>query len=260
MSELAKIQESFQRALLTGDTRAILDEIRPSAKESAEVLLGVYQHAYVARLVGLLKADYPVLLRVLGADFFEPLACSYIARHPSRFANARWFGSAFPEHVAAREGAADDPLPVDVARLERALADVLDAADEPRLALADLASIDPDGWPHLVFTPHPAVRRLDLNTNARVIWLADARDEPLPEPTRLAEPERLLVYRPELTPRMRVLGYEEAMVWTEMAKGVRFGILCEMLATYGGEDDAALRAAGHLKLWIEEGLLAAPLP
>ena len=49
-------------------------------------------------------------------------------------------------------------------------------------------------------------------------------------------------------------------MWAEAAKGVRFGILCEMVATFGGEDGAELRAATYLKTWLDTGLLACVSP
>jgi hypothetical protein len=48
---------------------------------------------------------------------------------------------------------------------------------------------------------------------------------------------------------------DEAMMWDEAAKGVRFSVLCEMLSIYGGEDEAATRAAGYLQGWINAGML-----
>ena len=42
----------------------------------------------------------------------------------------------------------------------------------------------------------------------------------------------------------------------EAVKGVRFGVLCEMVATFVGEDDAELRAASYLKGWVDTGMLA----
>jgi len=36
------------------------------------------------------------------------------------------------------------------------------------------------------------------------------------------------------------------MLWDEAARGVRFGVLCEMAATYDDPDRAALHAAGYL--------------
>jgi hypothetical protein len=56
--------------------------------------------------------------------------------------------------------------------------------------------------------------------------------------------------------RFRPLEAEEAMMWSEAVKGVRFGVLCEMVATFAGEDEAELRAATYLKGWIDSGLLA----
>ena len=44
--------------------------------------------------------------------------------------------------------------------------------------------------------------------------------------------------------------------WDEAAKGVRFGVLCEMVATFAGEDDAELRATSYLKGWVDTGMLA----
>ena len=37
--------------------------------------------------------------------------------------------------------------------------------------------------------------------------------------------------------RFRPLSAEEAMMWDEAANGVRFGVLCEMVATFAGEDE-----------------------
>jgi len=36
-------------------------------------------------------------------------------------------------------------------------------------------------------------------------------------------------------------------MWDEAAKGVRFGVLCEMVSTFAGKDDAELRAASYPK-------------
>ena len=47
-----------------------------------------------------------------------------------------------------------------------------------------------------------------------------------------------LVWRQEFTARFRPLSTEEEMMWDEAAKGVRFGVLCEMVSTFAGEDDA----------------------
>jgi hypothetical protein len=82
-------------------------------------------------------------------------------------------------------------------------------------------------------------------------------DESAPPALRcLPEPQAILVWRQDVTARFRPLDPEEAMMWDEAAAGTRFGVLCEMVATYGGEDGADIRAASYLKDWVDMGSLA----
>jgi hypothetical protein len=60
----------------------------------------------------------------------------------------------------------------------------------------------------------------------------------------------------DVTTHFKPLGPEEAMMWDEAAAGARFGVLYEMVATYGGEDGADFRAASYLKDWVDMGNLA----
>jgi len=46
------------------------------------------------------------------------------------------------------------------------------------------------------------------------------------------------------------------MMWDEAAAGTCFGVLCEMVATHGGEEGADFRAASYLKDWVDMESLA----
>ena len=93
-------------------------------------------------------------------------------------------------------------------------------------------------------------------TNAADIWSALRNGAPPPQARALPQPQSILVWRQDVTSRFRTLEPEEAMMWNEAAAGTRFGVLCEMVATYGGEDDADFRAASYLKDWVDMGSLA----
>ena len=82
MTGLKELQESFQRGVLAGDD-SILGEIKGSAKESPDVLFGVYRNAYVLRLIEVLTEDYGQLHAYLGDARFAKLVRAYIAAHPS---------------------------------------------------------------------------------------------------------------------------------------------------------------------------------
>jgi hypothetical protein len=256
MKSLREIQESFQRGVLAGDD-AILAEVNDSDKENRKVLFGVYRNAYVVRLAEITGEDYEQLHAYLGDQSFAKLVKSYIAANPSDQRNARWFGRHLPAFIRADETYSAHPEIAELASLEKALADVFDGPDAEPLTIEALTTVPPEAWPNLVFTTHPAALRLTFDTNAADIWAALKEETAPPKAHRLPEPQAIILWRHEFMSRFRPFTAEEAMMWDEAAKGVRFGVLCEMVATFGGEEDAELRAATYLKGWIDTGMLAA---
>jgi hypothetical protein len=255
MKTLREIQDSFQRGILAGDD-AILAEVKDSDKEQRKVLFGVYRNAYVARLADILYEDYEQLHAYLGDQAFAELVKAYIAANPSDQRSARWFGRHLPAFVRNDATFAKHSEVVEIAELEKALADAFDGPDAEPLRIEALAAIVPEDWARLVFVPQPTAIRLTFTTNAADIWSALKSETAPPKPLRLPEPQAILVWRPDFMSRFRPLSTEEAMMWGEAAKGVRFGVLCEMVATFAGEDEAELRAATYLKGWVDMGMLA----
>ncbi|WP_168209660.1 HvfC/BufC N-terminal domain-containing protein [Chromobacterium paludis] len=89
--------------------------------------IGIYHHGYWMRLLECLRADYPMLRKLLGGPMFDWLARGYLAAQPSRTPSLHDLGCRFADFLAATQ---PDPeslacqLPVALARLERALAEV----------------------------------------------------------------------------------------------------------------------------------------
>jgi hypothetical protein len=254
MSDLARQQSEFQRAILTGDD-AILAEIPDSPKEKRETLFGVYRYAYSSRLVEAMRNDHKLLHIYLGDEMFDAMGHAYVAAYPSQHPNLRWFSASLPDFLKSAEAYGKYPVLSDLAALEKALNDAFDAVEAPVVAVADMAGFAPEAWAGLTFKAHPSARRLDLSTNAAAVWLALKADEDPPEPLSLEEPGRILVWRQDVTPVLHQLSAEEAMMWDEAASGIPFGVLCSMLATYDDPDGAAARGAGYLHGWVTAGLL-----
>jgi len=254
MSGLKALQESFQRGVLAGDD-TILDEIEGSAKETRDVLFGVYRNAYVLRLIEVLTEDYEQLHAYLGDAGFAKLARAYIDAHPSDRRSARDFGRHMPRFLRHADTYAKHSELAEIAELEKALGDAFDGSDAELLSLEHLAAIAPQDWPRLVFEPHPTAIRLTFTTNAVDLWSALYGEARPPKPRRLEERAAVIVWRQAFMSRFRPLPPEEAMMWDEAAKGVAFGVLCEMVATFAGTDGAELRAASFLKGWVDTGML-----
>jgi hypothetical protein len=252
---LAELQEHFLQAVICGDG-TVLRYIPPNSRTTSETLLGVYQHAYGARLVEVLRNDHPILAAYMGDEAFADMARRYVAAHPSRHPNARWFASKLPGFMARDADYRAYAELAEIASLEQTLGLAFDAEDAEALDVSGLAQYPPESWGDLSFVPHPSASLLAFSTNAFEIWLAlkDEGDPPLA--IRHNEPQRLLVWRREVTPAVRVALPEEAMMWSEAAQGVCFSRLCELVAVFGGADGADLRSAGYLLGWLNEGLLA----
>lgn len=255
MSGLAELQGALQRAILENDD-AVLAALAPGGRESREVLLGVYRNAYWARLAGIIGNDHEMLAAYMGEQPFAELARAYAEACPSAEPNARWVTRRLPDFIAATPPYANYRQLADLAELERALNDAFDSADGETVGVEALAAIAPEQWQFLCFQFHPSARRLDLASNAVAIWQA-LKDEEDPPTARLCDPaEAVLVWRSELTSRLRLLEPEEAAVWGQAAAGVAFGALCELLAERGDPDGAAARAAGYVQAWFSAGLVA----
>jgi hypothetical protein len=254
MSDFARQQGEFQRAILTGDD-SVLSEILDSPREKRETLFGVYRYAYGSRLVEAMGNDHELLHAYLGDEMFGEMGHAYVKARPSQHPNLRWFSQGLPEFLKSAEPYSNYPVLSDLAALEKALNDAFDGEDAPVVELSDMAGFAPEVWNDLKFAAHPTVARLDLATNASAIWLALKNDENPPDAEVLAEPSRLLVWRQDVTPMFRELSTEEAMMWDEAASGIPFGVLCAMLAIYDDPDNAAARGAGYLHGWVTSGLL-----
>jgi hypothetical protein len=256
MSALADLQSAFQDYLL-GRPNDMPARVRATSKADAATLLAVYGAAYVARLVEALQNDFPGLYVWMGAQRFDALARAYVAAHPSRQPNARWFGRDLPAFVRRAAPWAGDAAVGDLAALDWAVGEAFDAADSDLVTFADLAGQPPDAWPTLCFAVVPSARRLDLQSNADAIRRAATTAAPLPA-AETGTLHALLVWRRGLEVEILALEPDAASAFDALAAGEPFAAICDRLGRFhAGEEAAAMRAAGLLRAWIELDLIAA---
>ena len=252
--KLKDFQDRFQRAIIAGDD-AILKDIPDGPHETKANLLGIYRDAYVLRLIDVMAADHERLHAYLGDDNFRAMARAYIARHPSRHPNARWFAQRLPEFLREQEPYSTQPVLSDLATLERALNDAFDGADAPVVSMTDLAALPPEIWGGISFVRHPTAISFAVSTNVGAIWMALKAGKEPPAARVSKTPARILVWRHETTPMFREMSAEETMMCEEVGKGARFADLCTMLAVYDDPGSAPARAASFLREWLDAGLL-----
>ena len=145
---LPELQRRF-KAYVTDHVDEFASAVRDTSKAGRHALLGVYREAYVLRLHECLGNDYPGLRAMLGEERFFALARAYIAAHPSRHPNARWFGRALPGFVASWAEPQEAAACADMARFEWALGEAQDEVDAVPLEFDQLAGLPAEAWASL---------------------------------------------------------------------------------------------------------------
>ena len=102
--------------------------VRRSRTMTASERIGIYAHAYYARLLECLGECFPILRRVLGPELFEPIAFEYLQRYPSKSYTLDRLGDRFAQFLEedrapdAGEAPAWPEMLSDLARFEHAIA------------------------------------------------------------------------------------------------------------------------------------------
>jgi len=252
--QLKAMERLFQDGLL-GRSREILAHVRGNAREDAAAMFHVYQHAYWARLVESLGADFPGLKAFAGDAVFDGLARAYVARHPSVDPSIRWVGRLLPEFLRTEMPWRDDPWWTDMARFDWALAHAFDAADAPAATLAQLAVVPPEFWGGLRLKLHPTLDSFAVSTpvhEVRPRLLADAKD---PFDRGARHDGALMVWRIDYDLKFRAIDADEAAALAAARTGASFGDICELLAGRMESDRAVMIAAQILRGWLEWGIV-----
>ena len=258
---LASAQRDFAAWTIAREEPLLTPGLSGDARADVRERLGVYRHAYLARLVEVLADDYPALKRALGDARFDALAAAYVRALPSRSPSLRDLGARLPGFVAAHEAAAElragAPWAADLARLELAVTDAFDAEDALPLARSDLAAVAPEQWGELALSLMPGARLLALAWPVRALRAAHDAEQPLVLEALAPRAERVLVWRKDERVLHREVDASEAELLARVVAGACFGELCALAAEGCGDESGAALAAGLLGRWVEDELLCA---
>ena len=252
---LADLQRAFQDYLLAS-SEGFAAAVRDTKKADRTTLLDVYRDGYALRLIEVLTNDYPGLMAMAGPADFDHLARAYIAAHPSRHPSVRWFGQHLADFIASTLPYSRSPAAAEMARFEWLLGEAFDAPDVTPVLADALMALPSEAWETLCFVPLPSLRRSIFAFEVAQAWQRreDVEAGNL-DVAPASAPTPWMIWRPERVSNFRSLETDEAAMLDAMAEGRLFPELCEAIVTHVGEDQAAARAAGLLRAWVEEGLI-----
>lgn len=255
---LSALQARMQAHVLHGDEAALLD-VCDDHGLSAPRRLGIYHHAYRARLLETMRDTFAHTWRYLGDEWFDHLALAFIEQDVCTHANLRWYGAHWPVWLSgdrlSQLNLGAHPEVAELAQMDWALRHAFDAEDQRALSAADLSRLPADQWVQAPLCPQASVALLSLKCNTLALWHALDQDDEVPPAIELPQGLAVLVWRQDERPHFRSLSGEEAQALTQLMLGRSFADICALLAPSQAEADAATTAASILRRWLTDGVL-----
>ncbi len=165
--------------------------------------LAVHRNNRMVSLIQVLADSFPVVQTLVGESFFAALARQHVLERPPRSLLMHAYGAGFADWLADFEPVAGLPYLPDVARLEWARWQALQAAEMPALPPAALAERlnRPEALPGSRLQLRPGAQLLRSAHPLLSIWAAHQQDDPgaALAALDLQQGEQLLVLRVEET-------------------------------------------------------------
>ena len=138
-----------------------------SIDRTARGAWAVYRNTVLHGAVEALRANYPVVEQIVGAEMFERVAVDFATECPPRRPILALYGARFPDWLEEQPWIGDLPYLADVALVERLHVECLMAADGEPLAGNEVVA-----GSGARLRLHPSVRFGWFRTPAMSIWLA----------------------------------------------------------------------------------------
>lgn len=169
---LETIQQRFVDSLLNVN---LAEQALPLFADPASRLkarLAFYRGNLTSIWHGALENAYPVLLQLVGTEFFEQMARAYGHAFPSQLGDLNYFGANLPIFLVEEPMTADYPYFVDVAALEWKVHRAYYAADADLLTLPALIAGAAEDIQSVRLNWHPASQLHESNNASVAVWLA----------------------------------------------------------------------------------------
>ncbi|MCL4798455.1 MAG: putative DNA-binding domain-containing protein [Burkholderiales bacterium] len=252
MPALLELQRALGAAITDAGRTAAAAPLFRNAAHAVPARLAVYRGNVYGNRANALGGAYPVVRKIVGAEFFDATAREFARTHRSASADLNEYGERFAEFLAAFEHTRDLPYLPDVARMEWLAHRAYFAADAAPFDPARLAAVPPERWAGLRPLLAPACALLVSDWPLARVWTVHQDDYRGPLDVDLsAGPERILVHRPRWKAEVRAITAGDHRFLAAVQSGATLGdALAGALAEEAGFD-----AAAALARWVASGVV-----
>jgi hypothetical protein len=252
MPALLELQRALGGAIADGGRTAAAAPLFRGPAEAVSARLAAYRGNVFGNCANALSAAYPIVRKIVGAEFFAATAREYARVHPSRSGDLNEYGDALATFLATFAQTRDLPYLPDVARMEWLAHRAYYAADPASFDPTQLGSLPPDRWAALRPVLAPGCALLASNWPLARIWTVHQDDYAGEFDVDLAAgPERVLVHRPRWTAEVRAIGAGDYRFLAAALENAHLGDALETAAA----EDSGFDPATALAHWVTAGVV-----
>ncbi|MYM24707.1 DUF692 family protein [Duganella sp. FT135W] len=250
---LADHQQLFAGALFDAQLAPQAVALCSDGHGHAEHRYALYRGNLTTTWTKTLAAAYPVVLALVGEEFFGGLARAYGRAHPSGNADLNHFGAHFSTFLRDFPHVAELPYLPDMAALEWLLHRAHYAPSAEGMSAQQLAAIAPEQIEATRFRLHPALQLVASDWAVVPLWLAHQPGSGVSFPTDMTEPCRAMVLRPKWRATVQPLDAAGHAALGVLAGGGDFGAALD--AAFEQNDN--FDVAASLQHWLAHAVIVA---
>ena len=212
-------QRQFRDAIL--DPSAAVPEgiVNPDGAPASK-RFDVYRNNVAVSLSDALEAAFPVVLKLVGDEFFRAMAGVYLRKHPPKSPLMMFYGDAMPQFLGRFQPTKHIQYLPDIARIELALRKSYHAADADPVAPDALAALAPDALMGTKLRLAPAIQTVASDYPIAAIYRANT-DPDAPKP--VMQPEAVLITRAGFDPQIHTINAAAVTCIAALQKGQSLG-------------------------------------
>jgi hypothetical protein len=246
---LEVLQKRFASAILDIDLVAQTLPLFSAQSSPLEARLAFYRGNQTSIWTSALASAYPVLLKLVGAEFFEQMARAYGLAFPSQLGDLNHFGADLPGFLANTPVNNDYPYFAYVAALEWQIHRAYYAADAEVLTLPSFISRAGEKIHDARLIFHPATQLFESPSASVSVWLAHQGDHEQNTQFNLVEQNYGLVTRDVWLVAVIALSKAEFFALRALKQEQNLGAALEVAMDF----DPNFDVAAALNAWFSAG-------
>jgi hypothetical protein len=249
---LRDIQQQFLSALFNQEPSPnILSVISETGARTAQQQFMSYRDSVIGGMIEAMAISYPVVKKLVGAQFFNHITYQFIRQTPSISPDLNNYGGNFSHYLETLDNLETVPYLYDVARLEWHWQCLINGSNAKPGNLHLLVDVEDSQTDNLLFKLSPHSGLLTSDYAVHKIWELNQDDHNFSESIDIEERVNLFIWRNKLDMNITVINENQYLLLLLIEQNKIFSNVCvQYNAQYPDDDIGTLLSYCIQSGWI----------